>query len=81
MGYHFSTSALVLAVMPFFSLASEYNLEYLDIDRRSNVHRLNSDLMSVPSQLEIFNDDDSRFVVQVSGLVSIFYLHSFVCVY
>ena len=80
MGYLFSTSALVLAVMPIFSLASEYNLEYLDIDRRSNVHRLNSDL-SVPSQLEIFNDDDSRFVVQVSGLVSIFYLHSFVCVY
>ncbi|GFH58999.1 PKD domain-containing protein [Chaetoceros tenuissimus] len=64
MGYYFLTSALVLAVMPSFSLASEYNHGDLCRDKRSTIHRLNSDLIGEPLQLEIFNDDDSRFVVQ-----------------
>lgn len=80
MGYYFLTSALVLAVIPCFSFASEYNHEDLDRDKRNTIHRLNSDLIGEPLQLEIFNDDDSRFVVQVSELVSNIYIH-LCCVY
>lgn len=81
MGYYLSTFALILVYMPFFLFASpEYNHEDLGRDERSTIHRLNSDLIGEPLQLEIFSDDDSRFVVQVSELVSNIYIH-LCCVY
>ena len=82
MGYYLSTFALtILAYMPFFLFASsEYNHEDLGRDERNTIHGLNSDLIGEPLQLEIFSDDDSRFVVQVSELVSNIYIH-LCCVY